>query len=135
MSILTEAMESAKHSPEERRSGYVALSTEFINELEKHMREENTLFRSIRMAASVGAILIGVLTWIFIEKNSDIKEMQQTLNSHSVSIAKTLAILENQMGTLNRQIAAHEKLENRVDDNLSSIKNNLSAIKKFETKK
>jgi hypothetical protein len=108
------------HAKEERRSGYVALSSEFIQELEQHMREENTLFRSIRLAAGVFSTLIIVLTWIFIEKNGDIKEMQKTLNDHSIAIAKTLVILETQLATTQKLVQSHDRLEERVNSYITS---------------
>jgi len=78
----------------ERRIGVTHLPETFVSDLTKHIAEENALFKSLRLAAAIFSTLIVVLTWVFIEKNDDIKAMQSTLNQHSVAIAETLAVVK-----------------------------------------
>jgi hypothetical protein len=109
MIVLEEASDHTEHPFKERRAGYVTMSREFLDELEAHIKEENNLFSSLRLAAGVFAALIAVLTWVFIEKNSDIKAMQATLNSHSIAIAETLVILKQQMNEHDRLMSKTDK--------------------------
>ena len=67
---------------------------DLMEKLNDHINEENALFKGLKFAFAAYSILVTVLIWIFLEKNSDIKAMQATLNDHSVQISKTLALLE-----------------------------------------
>lgn len=82
---------------EERREGYMEMPKDFMLRVNAHVEAENGMFRTMRIVSSIFAALLAVSVWVFLEKNSDIKAMQQTLNEHSIQISKTLTILESQV--------------------------------------
>lgn len=94
---------------EERREGYVELPHNFVERLEIHVKEENALFKSLKLAGSVLGVLVMVLTWVFIEKNNDIKAMQQTLNQHSIAISDALTMLKMTIERNEKEHAGYEK--------------------------
>ena len=94
---------------EERREGYVELPHDFVEDLTKHVAEEDALFKSLRIAAAIFSTLLVVLTWIFIEKNNDIKAMQLTLNQHSIQINETLTVVKGMLELDKRQQTAIDR--------------------------
>ena len=49
---------------------------------------------AMKYVGVVASLLLSVFIWIMLEKNDDIKAMQLILNTHSVQIDKTIAMLE-----------------------------------------
>ena len=52
---------------------------------------------TMKVASVLLAAFITLLTWVFVEKNADIKEMQKSLNVHSTQINETLTVLKLHM--------------------------------------
>ena len=76
---------------------YARLPKDFIHRVDLHIAEESALFRSIKFAGIIFSALLGVMVWVFAEKNSDIRAMQSTLNQHSMQINETLVILKTDL--------------------------------------
>lgn len=95
---------------EERREGYVPMSKEIAERLVNHVNEEVGMFRTIKLVSAVLAALAGVLIWIFVEKNSDIRAMQAVQNEHSVQINRTLTLMESQSDINKLQTTQIERL-------------------------
>lgn len=94
----------------ERREGYARITQEEIQKINEHIAEEKGLFRTIKFVTTILSVTIGVVMWVFLEKNNDIKAMQAVLNTHSVQISETLAILKSSMDTNRREADRIERL-------------------------
>lgn len=90
----------------------VRLPHDFVREVDLHMAEESALFRSVKFAGVIFSALLGVMVWVFAEKNSDIRAMQSTLNQHSMQINETLVLLKTDLEAGKRD---RELLEKHID--------------------
>lgn len=87
---------------------------EFVERLTKHVTEEEGMFKAIRYFSAIFTALILVLSWIFVERNNDIKAMQGTLQDHSIKIERTLVLLEAVINSDKRQQESIDKTRERV---------------------
>ena len=90
----------------------VELPKDFIRRVDIHIAEETSLFRSVKFAGVVFSALLGVMVWVFAEKNADIRAMQQTLNQHSMQISETLILLKSDVENGKRD---RDMVEKRLD--------------------
>ena len=89
---------------------------DFIRRVDIHIAEENALFKSVKLASvtfsALMGILIGLLIWVFAEKNADIRAMQFSINQHSLQINETLTLLKAEIDNGKRD---REVLEKHID--------------------
>ena len=62
--------------------------------IERDLRPILKMYYAIIGSSAVSIALLGIFVWIMVEKNTDIKEVQKTLNAHSIQINETLIILK-----------------------------------------
>ena len=92
--------------PQERREGYIEVTHQFVERMTHHVDEEEGFFRGFKIFSWVFGIvfsaLIGLGTWVFVEKNQDFRKVQDTINEHTAQNGRTLTMLENIMAEQNR---------------------------------
>ena len=64
--------------------------------------------QAVKVSSYVGGMFVALLTWVFVEKNNDIKTLQKLGNEHSVQISETIAILK-------ADIAANDTRHKSID--------------------
>ena len=100
----------------ERRAVHIDIPEDMVEKLKTHIIEEDALFKSLRIAAAIFSTLLVVLTWIFVEKNNDIKAMQLILNQHSIQINETLVVVKSMLEADRRQQAGIDRNTGMVND-------------------
>ena len=88
---------------EERRDGYIEMPHTFVEKINKHMDREEGVMLGMKIVGSIFAVLIAVLVWVLIEKNNDIKAVQQTIVQHTVQNAEMIQIVKGIIETNARQ--------------------------------
>lgn len=83
--------------------------------------------QSVRMAIAVMGVLITVIAWVIIDKNSDIKVMQAQLVTHSVQIDATLQLLKS-------TVSLQEKDMTRLDQHVDKDSENFLDMEKRSQK-
>ena len=62
--------------------------------IERDLRPLVKMYYAIVGSAFVSTALMGIFVWIMVEKNSDIREVQKSIQLHSLQINETLTILK-----------------------------------------
>ena len=62
--------------------------------IERDLRPLLKMYYAIVGSASVGVMLMAIFVWIMVEKNTDIKDVQKSIQAHSIQINETLTILK-----------------------------------------
>ena len=62
--------------------------------IERDLRPILKMYYAIIGSSAVSVLLMSIFVWIMVEKNTDIKEVQKTLQAHSIQISETLTILK-----------------------------------------
>ena len=62
--------------------------------IERDLRPLLKMYYAIVGSTAVGAMLMAIFVWIMVEKNADIKEIQKSIQAHSIQINETLTILK-----------------------------------------
>jgi hypothetical protein len=70
--------------------------------------------KATKLVSTVLGALILLFAWIMLEKNQDIKEMQVTLNKHTVQNTEMLALLKYVMESDARQTAIIDKHSDKL---------------------
>ncbi len=85
-----------------------------LSTISKLVQTANGFVKAVRLVTVVATALLGLFGWVVIEKNNDVKAMQQTLNQHSIQISQTLAVLQ-------RVVVDQDNTEKRLDRYLDSF--------------
>lgn len=103
---------------QERREGYIQVPQQFIERLTRHVDQEEGMFRGLKLFSIVFGVLfstlMGLATWVFVEKNADFRKVQETIQEHTAQNSRTLAVLET-------ILAEHKRQQEQLDKNTENV--------------
>ena len=94
--------ESLRVGELERRQGYVELDAAFVDKLKEHVAKEDAVVKMIGIFGVLISVIMSILVWVFVEKNGDLKTVQNNIQSLQVQHGEILTTIRNQNEVLKK---------------------------------
>ena len=84
-----------------------------MDAIERDLRPIIKMYYAIVGSSAVSVFLMSIFIWIMVEKNTDIRQVQKELQTHSIQINETLTILKIK---IQQDDARHSAIDRSVDN-------------------